>query len=237
MKLGVNVDHVATLRQARLVKYPNPLDAVLLAKEAGCDSIVIHIREDRRHAQEYDAWAIKRDVDIPLNLEMAVAPKIVEFALKLKPQQTTLVPERRQELTTEGGLDLVKGAKKISKVIDQLKAKKIIVSVFIDPKREQISMAKKIGADLIEINSGRYSEAKSVKDQNKEWQKIKEASKFAKDIGFFVACGHGLDYVNVKKIVEIKEIEELNIGHSIVSQAVLVGFKQAVREMMALIKK
>jgi len=237
MKLGVNVDHSATLREARCTHYPDPVVVALCAEYAGCDSIVVHLREDRRHIKERDVILIKEIIKIPLNLEMSVNKDIVEFALKLKPHQATLVPERRQELTTEGGLDLVKNYKKIERVVKRLKEKGIKVSLFIDPLKKQIELAKKMQADLVEINTGKYSEAKTKLQIEKEFKKIKEAAKFSKSYGFFVAAGHGLDYENVKKIVKIKEVEELNIGHSIICRALLVGIIPAVEEVLILLKK
>jgi pyridoxine 5-phosphate synthase len=237
MKLGVNVDHTATLREARKTLYPDPVVAALCAEYAGCHSIVVHLREDRRHIKERDVILIKETIKIPLNLEMSINKDIVNFALKIKPHQATLVPERRQELTTEGGLNLVKNYRRIEKVVKKLKEKGIKVSLFIDPLKRQIERAKKMGVDIIEINTGKYSEAKKLKSIEKEWIKIKEAARCAKKCGLFVAAGHGLDYENVKKIVKIKEIEELNIGHSIISRSLFVGIVVAVEEMLSLLKK
>ena len=236
MKLGVNVDHVATLRQARGTKYPDPVVAAMLAEYAGCNSIVVHLREDRRHIQERDVALIKEAIKIPLNLEMSTNKGIVDYAAKLKPQQATLVPEKRQELTTEGGLDLIKNYKKVERVVKALKEKGIKVSLFIDPSKAKVEKAKKIGADIVEINTGGYSEVKNSSAQDKELKKIKEVAKCAKGEGFFVAAGHGLDYENVKKIAAIKEIEELNIGHSIICRSVFVGIIAAVEEMLSLAK-
>jgi len=237
MKLGVNVDHTATLREARKTRYPDPVVAALLAEYAGCDSIVVHLREDRRHIKERDVILIKKAVKIPLNLEMSVNKGIVAFALEVVPAQATLVPEKRQELTTEGGLDLVKNLKKVEQAVKKLKKAGIKVSLFIDPVKTKIKTAKEIGADIIEINTAAFSEAKTPASSNKEAAKVKEAAKFAKAQGFFVAAGHGLDYENVKQIVKIKEIEELNIGHSIVSRAVCTGLVSAVEEMLSLMKR
>lgn len=237
MKLGVNVDHVATLRTARgTTKYPDPVTGALLAEYAGCDSIVAHLREDRRHVKERDVVMIKEMVKIPFNLEMSIAKEIVEFALCLKPDQVTLVPEKRQELTTEGGLDLVKGEKQITKVIEKFHREKIKVSLFIDPVLAQIKKAKEIGAEIIEINTGKFSEAKTKVSIDKQLEKIKKSACLAKNLGFFVAAGHGLNYETVKLVAKIKEIEELNIGHSIISQSIFVGISAAVEEMINLIK-
>jgi pyridoxine 5-phosphate synthase len=238
MKLGVNIDHIATLREARGTLYPDPVVGALLCEYAGCSSIVAHLREDRRHMKERDILFIKKAIKIPFNMEMSVNKDIVDFALKIKPEQSTLVPERRRELTTEGGIDLTNNNnyKKVEKAVKSLKQSGIIVSLFIDPNKKQIEKAKKIGADLIEFNTGKYSEAKSSSEVKKELLKVKQAAKFAKDLGFFVAAGHGLDYENVKAIVKIKEIEELNIGHSIICRSVFLGLVAAVEEMLKLIK-
>jgi len=237
VNLGVNVDHVATLRNARGTTYPEPVIAALCAEYAGCSSIVVHVREDHRHIKERDACLIKQAIKIPLNLEMSVNKTIVSFALALKPKQATLVPERRQELTTEGGLDLIKNGLKIEKVSRQLKTAGIAVSLFVDPVKNQIKLARSMGVSLIEINTGKYSESKNSSGFKRQLSKIKEAVNFAKSQGFSVACGHGLDYENIKPIVKIKGITEFNIGHSIVCRSVFVGFPLAVEEMLGLIEK
>jgi len=236
MKLGVNIDHIATLREARGTLYPDPVVGALLSEYAGCSSIVAHLREDRRHIKERDILFIKKAVKVPFNMEMSINKDIVDFALKIKPEQSTLVPERRQELTTEGGIDIVNkhNYKKVEKAVKALKEGGIAVSLFIDPDRRQIENAKKIGADLIEFNTGKYSEAKTAANVKKELLKIKHAAKFAKNLGFFVAAGHGIDYENAKEIIKIKEIKELNIGHSIICRSVFVGLVAAVEEMLEL---
>ena len=236
IKLGVNVDHVATLRQARkIVDYPNPSIAAALAQEAGADSIVAHLRKDRRHIKEDDLLAFKRILRIPLNLEMSTEKEIVDIACQILPQKATLVPERRQEITTEGGLDVAGQEKKIARVIEKLKQKSIEVSLFIDPKKNQIRAAQKLGAEAIEIHTGRFANAKTPQQKDKERQRIIEMSEFAKACGLFVAAGHGLNYQNVNEIAAIEFIEELNIGHSIISQAVFLGIKEAVKLMIKLI--
>jgi len=238
IKLGVNIDHIATLREARGTAYPDPVVGALLSEYAGCSSIVTHLREDRRHIKERDILFIKKAIKVPFNMEMSVNKDIVDFALNVKPEQSTLVPERRQELTTEGGIDLTNcnNYKKVEKAVERLKCGGISVSLFIDPNKRQIEKAKEIGANIVEFNTGKYSEAKSKKEFAKEFLKIKVAAKFAKELGFFVAAGHGLDYENVKDIVKIKEIEELNIGHSIICRSVFIGMVAAVEEMFKLIK-
>lgn len=235
VKLGVNIDHVATLRQARRGIEPEPAFAALIVQAAGADSIVAHLREDRRHIRERDLRILKEVVKIKLNLEMSVAGDIVEFACKLKPGQATLVPEKREELTTEGGLDAVSGFKRISKVADRLEKNGIGVSLFIDPDKRQILAAKKCGARMIELHTGSYAAAAGEKNQDKRLEELKMAARFAKDNGLSVFAGHGLDYYNVKRIAAIEEIEELNIGYSIISRAVIVGLERAVKEMKALI--
>lgn len=239
MKLGVNVDHVATLREARgTTRYPDPVLAALLVEYAGCDSVVVHLREDRRHIKERDVILIKEAVKIPLNLEMSVSKDIAGWALRIKPYQATLVPEKRKELTTEGGLNLLEknNYKKVKRVIKQLKEAGIKVSLFIDPDKRQIEAAKQTQAEHIEIHTGGFAEAKSLILRKKELKKIKEAAQQAKEMGFFVAAGHGLDYENVKEIAKIKYVEELNIGHSIICRSVFMGMVPAVEEMIELIK-
>ncbi len=237
IKLGVNVDHIATLRQARGTMYPDPVVAALLAEYAGADSVVTHLREDRRHIQERDVFLIKKALQVPLNLEMSVNRGIVDFACNLKPYLATLVPERRQELTTEGGIDLIVSYKKVSKAVKRLKEAKIKVSLFIDPVKKQVKAAKDLGVDNIEFNTGRFSESKSPSAADKQIEKIKKAAILAKSLGFFVAAGHGLDYENIKKIIKVKEIKEYNIGHSIISRAVFIGLVSAIEEMKAFLKK
>ncbi len=237
MKLGVNIDHVSTLREARGTFYPDPVAGALSAESAGCDSIVAHLREDRRHIKEKDIIGIKEAIKIPFNLEMSVNKNIVSFAQEICPYQATLVPERRQELTTEGGIDLLKNYKKVNNAIIKLKKSGIKVSLFIDPLIVQIKAAKDLGADIIEINTGRFSELKTARSLEAEIRKIKRAAVFSKKQGFFVAAGHGLDYENVKEVSRIMEIEELNIGHSIISRSVFIGIVPAVIEMFSLIGK
>ena len=233
--MGVNIDHVATLRQARKCVYPDPVVAVLLASRAGCDSIVAHLREDRRHIRERDIRLLGEALDIAFNLEMSIDEGVVREALRVTPEQSTLVPERRQELTTEGGLDLVRGGLRVGRAIARLKAKNIKVSVFLDPARNQIKLAHSLGADIVEINTGKYSQVKDPRAAGVELAKIKDAAGLAASLGFPVAAGHGLNYDNVKPIALIKAIGELNIGHAIISRAVFIGMAAAVEEMVGLI--
>ena len=235
--LGVNVDHVATLREVRRINYPSPVKAAVLAEMGGADSIVVHLREDRRHIKERDLFLLKEILEIPLNLEMSINEDIVKIACKVKPFQATLVPERRQELTTEGGLNVVKNFKRIKEVVEILKSKKIRVSLFIDPEKSQILKAKDTGADAVEIHTGRYAEASTQKRKEAELKKIRESALFSKKIGLHTFAGHGLNYVNVKPVACIPEIEELNIGHSIIARSVFVGMVEAVREMKHLLNE
>ena len=230
IRLGVNIDHVATVRQARRAKEPDPVAAAVLAELGGADGITVHLREDRRHIQDRDVFVLRDTVRTRLNLEMATYEEIVQIALKVKPDEATLVPEKRQELTTEGGLDVVAHADAVRSATDRLKAAGIPVSLFIDPDLEQIDMAKALGADAIEFQTASYSEA-AGKAVEGELAKLKTASAHAVARGLHVHMGHGLNYQNVKPVVRIAGVEELNIGHSIVSRAVLVGMDRAVREM------
>jgi len=230
-RLGVNVDHVATVRQARVARIPDPVEAAFLAEAAGCDGITIHLREDRRHIQERDLHILRRTVKTRLNLEMASTQEMVKIALDVKPDVITLVPERREELTTEGGLEVAMNMEYLKKVIRLLKDAEIRTSLFVDPDLEQVKASHRVGADIIEIHTGKFADAKTREEAEKEFEKILNAAKVARKLGIEVAAGHGLDYRNVKAITDIPEIQEVNIGHSIVARAVLVGMERAVREM------
>ena len=234
-RLGVNIDHVATLRQARRGDVPNPVWAAAAAEQAGCDGIVCHLREDRRHIQERDLWALKKVLRTPLNLEMAADPAIVKIALKVKPNQATLVPERRQELTTEGGLDLRKNRAGLQRTSHALQEKGIRVSLFIDPSPAQIDLAVGLGVPMVEFHTGRYAEARTKTAAARALQDLKKATRQAHSAGLIVAAGHGLDYENVAAVAAIPETEELNIGFSIIARGVEVGLHQAVGEMAALV--
>ncbi|MCX5701370.1 MAG: pyridoxine 5'-phosphate synthase [Candidatus Omnitrophica bacterium] len=236
MKLGVNIDHVATLREVRAGIEPEPVFAALICQAAGADSIVVHLREDRRHIKERDLYILKKVIKKKLNLEMSLASDIVRIACRVKPDQATIVPERRQEITTEGGLDVVSNYKKVKQVLGKLKKKNIAASLFIDPEKKQIDAAKKSGVKMIELHTGRYCSAREKKEQVKRFEELRIATEYAKKKGMHVFAGHGLDYYNVSRIARIKGIEELNIGYSIVCRAVLVGLDKAVREMRQLIK-
>lgn len=235
-KLGVNIDHVATVREARGVANPDPVEAAIICMDAGCDSIVCHLREDRRHIKDDDVWRLREVVKTRLNLEMSIAKDIVDIACKVRPEQATLVPEKRRELTTEGGLDVVKYAGKITEVIQKFNEKKIETSLFINPSKVQIDASKRAGASIIELHTGGYADARTETARLKELDKIKRSVGHAISIGLEVNAGHGLNYANVKDVANIKDINELNIGHSIVARAVMAGMRRAVEEMIGLIK-
>lgn len=232
--LGVNIDHVATLRQARGTRYPDPVKAALDAEEAGADGITLHLREDRRHIQERDVRLLRDLLQTRMNLEVALTPEMLAFAQEIRPEHVCLVPERREELTTEGGLDVLGQVPRIRDAIAALPASE--VSLFIDPDLQQIQAAKDSGAPVIELHTGRYAEAETQEAQAHELQRLARAVEFATGLGLVVNAGHGLHYHNVQPIAALPGINELNIGHAIVAQAVFVGFKQAVRDMAELIR-
>lgn len=233
--LGVNIDHVATVRQARLTYEPDPVWAGVLAELGGADGITLHLREDRRHIQDHDLYTMKKTVQVKLNLEMAAEAEMTGIALDVQPDQVSLVPEKREELTTEGGLDVITNSDRIVRCIDQLQEAGIEVSIFIDPDVDQIAAARNLGVQGVELHTGRYADATSAADQQAEYETLVKASEFSIEQGLKLHMGHGLTYRNVTKIASIPNVSELNIGHSIVSRAVLVGMEQAVREMKALI--
>ena len=234
--LGVNIDHVATVRQARGVTEPDPVAAAVLAELGGADGITIHLREDRRHIQDRDLRLLRQTIKTKLNLEMAATDEMVRIALEVKPEMCTLVPEKRQELTTEGGLDVRFNLEIVSGAVDRLQDGGISVSLFVDPDSDQIKAASKAGADCIEIHTGAFAEAREWKVQEQELIKIENAVKLAKKLGMGVNAGHGLNYTNIKKVASIGGIEEFNIGHAIISRALFVGLERAVREMVDLVK-
>jgi pyridoxine 5-phosphate synthase len=235
-KLGLNIDHIATVRQARGGVEPDPVTAAAIGELAGAEGITIHLREDRRHIQDRDLEILRMTVKTKLNLEMAATQEMTRIALKIKPDQVTLVPEKRQELTTEGGLDVILNAKLISDTVKRLRDGGIIVSLFVDPNQEQIKAANKTGADYIEIHTGRYAEATDWKSQEQELEAIDTAIKLARKVNLGVNAGHGLNYVNIKALASIGGIEEYNIGHSIISRAMLTGLDRAVKDMVELIR-
>jgi len=235
MILGVNVDHVATLRQARLGSEPEPAMAASLAVLGGAEGITVHLREDRRHINDRDLDILKRFVPVELNLEMAATKEILRIAVKTLPDMVTLVPEKRQELTTEGGLDVMQGKKIVSGAVKVLHDSGIRVSLFINPSEADVELSREIGADMVEIHTGRYSDEKG-EGRERELTRVIKAVKKALDVGLLTNAGHGLNYYNVSRIAEIEGLRGLYIGHSIVSRAVLVGLERAVREMKDLIR-
>ena len=236
VKLAVNVDHVATVRQARGTVEPDPVLAAGICELAGAEGIVVHLREDRRHIQDRDVQLLRRTVKTRLNLEMAATKEMIAIAADIRPDMVTLVPEKRRELTTEGGLDVQGSSKKIGLAISQLAKANIPVSLFIDPDENQIRAAGQAGAAFVELHTGRYCEAAGEEEQNREFDLIRDSAAAAAAAGLRVNAGHGLDYRNTRRIAALHDIEELSIGHAIISRAVLVGLDQAVREMLALVR-
>jgi len=234
--LGVNIDHVATVRQARRTIEPDPVWAAVLAELGGADGITLHLREDRRHIQDRDLRILKETVQVKLNLEMAAEDEIVQIALDVKPDQVSLVPEKRQELTTEGGLDVCGNRDRVKASADRLQSTGILVSLFIDPDPRQIEASKELGVDAVELHTGRYADATTQAAQDREYQTLIDTSQLVRDCGLVLHMGHGLTYRNVWRVAEIPGIHEFNIGHSIVARSILVGFERAVREMKALIE-
>ncbi len=236
-KLCVNVDHVATIRQARRTNEPDPVAAALIAERSGAIGITIHLREDRRHIQDRDLRLMREVVRGKLNLEMAPVDEMIKIALEIRPDQATLVPERREEITTEGGLDAAGQVGRLSQIIEPLSQAGILVSLFIDPDASQLEAAQELGVDYVELNTAAYSETKGWEDAAREIEILREAAERAHAMELGVHAGHGLTYLNVAPVVNLPHLEELNIGHSIVSHAVFAGFERAVREMAALVDR
>jgi pyridoxine 5-phosphate synthase len=236
MRLGVNIDHVATVRQARGTFEPDPVAAAFLCERAGASHVTIHLREDRRHIQERDLAILSEVVATGIDLEMAATPEMVEIAKKYEPVFVTLVPEKREELTTEGGLDVAGQVKRLAEVVSELKAAGIPVSMFIEPDEKQVNASVAAGAEIVEIHTGSYANA-AAEEQNRQRDRIADAARRASAAGLSVSAGHGLTYYNVAPVAAIPEIEELNIGHSIISRAIMVGMEKAVRQMIAVIKE
>jgi len=232
--LGVNIDHVATLRQARGTRYPDPVYAAALVEEAGADGITIHLREDRRHIIDRDVFVLRETLNTRMNLEMAVTEEMLEIAEKVKPEHVCLVPEKREELTTEGGLDVVGQEEKIRAACERLAAAGIEVSLFIDADQAQIDATVRCGAPVIELHTGAYADATTEAEQSGELARIREGARYAHEKGLIVNAGHGLHYHNVEQIAEIPHLNELNIGHGLIAHALFVGLKQAVVEMKQL---
>jgi len=235
-KLGINIDHVATLREARGGVFPDPIMAAIICEKAGCDSIVCHLREDRRHINDADVASLRKSVKTKLNLEMSVAKDIVRIACKIKPDQATLVPEKRQEITTEGGLDVDGNFSKVKSVVNALESRGIATSLFINPSKRQIEASARSGARIIELHTGNYANASTRAAKRKELSILKNAIVYALGMGIEVNAGHGLDYDNVKELARIGGINEFNIGHSIISRAIFTGIEKAVRQMVELVR-
>jgi pyridoxine 5-phosphate synthase len=236
MRLCVNIDHVATLRNARGGHEPDPAAAVAIVERAGADGIVCHLREDRRHMKDDDVKRLRKTISTKLDLEMAATPEIVGIALAIRPDLVTLVPEKRRELTTEGGLDVVRLKRSLANVIRRFHEREILVSMFIDPLNEQIEASKEIGADMIEIHTGEYANASSAAARARRLSQIRSMASFGKKLGLTVNAGHGLDYVNIKAIAAIDAVEEVSIGHALIARALLVGLSRAVEEMVRLVR-
>jgi pyridoxine 5-phosphate synthase len=234
-RLSVNIDHIATIRQARKGREPDPIAAAVIAELAGAEGIIAHLREDRRHVQDRDLRLLREVVQTKLNMEMAATDEMQRIAREIKPELSTLVPEKREELTTEGGLDVASRVDFLKSYINRLKEQGITVSLFVDPDERQIAASRKAGADWVEIHTGTYANARAERDREREILKIAETAKFASSLGLRVGAGHGLSYSNVRRIAAIPEVEELNIGHSIISRAALVGIGRAVRDMKRLL--
>ncbi|MFH1263364.1 MAG: pyridoxine 5'-phosphate synthase [Pseudomonadota bacterium] len=235
VKLGVNIDHVATLRQQRKGRYPDPVTAAAWAELGGADNITCHLREDRRHIQDRDLKVLRDTIQTELNLEMAATQEMLRTALEVKPEVVTLVPEKRQELTTEGGLDLVTHGESVGKAVGMLREAGLMVSLFVDPNPETIKLAHRTGAQAVEIHTGRYAEARKPDEKKRELARVLEAVTFATKLRLSVHAGHGLDYQNVEAVAQIRPIESFQIGFAIVSRALFVGLEEAVREMKRLI--
>lgn len=235
MRLAINIDHIATLRNARGGSSPDPVKAALICEEAGAVGIVCHLREDRRHIKDNDVQRIRATIKKKLDLEMAATKEIIGIAIKTKPDLVTLVPERRLELTTEGGLDVVAQKKYLSEVIKQFRQNNIPVSLFVDPTEAQVRASADIGTDMIEIHTGEYAEAKTESEVNEQYHRIQEVAKLGKSLRLGVNAGHGLDYKNVAAVAAIREIDEISIGHAVIVRALFIGLEQAVKEMIKLV--
>lgn len=236
MRFCLNVDHIATLRNARGENQPDPVTVALIAEQAGVDGIVVHLREDRRHINERDLRLLRELITTKLDLEMAAVPEIINIACDVQPELATLVPEKRLELTTEGGLNVIDNIEQVSAAVKQLHEAGIAVSLFIEPDINQINAAAEIGADIIEIHTGHYANAASEDEQLDELERVRIAAKQAKKLGLGVNAGHGLDYQNIKQFIEVQDIDEVSIGHAVIARAVVAGIKEAVEEMKRIIR-
>jgi len=237
IKLGINVDHVATLREARKIDIPDPIEAAVASEYAGCDSIVVHLRQDRRHIKDKDVYLLKETIRTRLNLEMSILPEIVDIALDITPHQVTFVPERRQEVTTEGGLDIKDNFDRIKEIVSTFHKKDIIVSLFIDPDETQIKYSADTEVKFVEFHTGQYVNAETEKEKKLKLNQLIKACEIAHFLDLKVNAGHGLNYRNVESITELPFLEELNIGHSIIARSIFVGIRQAVKEMLELLCK
>ena len=237
MRLGVNIDHIATIREARKISYPDPVDGALIVESAGADGITVHLRQDRRHIKERDVELLKRIVSTHLNVELSLNEEILGLILKIHPDACCLVPERVEEITTEGGLDIISNLGKVKKTAKRLKDEGIFTTIFIEPDENIIKRAPDCGADAVEINTGKYSETQNAQTKSREIERIQKAASLVRSLGLEVHAGHGLNYKNVSDIIKIPEIVELNIGHSIIGRAIFVGLENAVKEMLELVKK
>lgn len=236
IRLGVNIDHIATIRNARGGSHPDPIDGAILAQKNGADGITIHLREDRRHIRDEDLLRLKKHIKLPINLEMAATEEMLKIAIKTKPHAVCIVPEKRQEITTEGGLDLIKNQQNLAKIIKKIRQHKIRVSLFIDADFKQIDMAKKLQADIIEIHTGEFCNLIGV-EQNREFQKIKKCVEYASSLGLECHAGHGLNYQTAKKIAKIPQIYELNIGHFIIGEAIFEGLDKVIKKMKKILER
>ncbi len=237
MKLSINIDHIATLRQARRGDEPDPVIAASLCEHAGAEGIVCHLREDRRHINDRDVRLLRQTIKTKLDLEMAATEEIISIALDVVPDLVTLVPEKRQELTTEGGLNVTEHKKHLSTVIERFHAKNIAVSLFVDPVKSQLDTAAEIRSDMVELHTGEYANAKNDVERGPLLQNIQSMAEYGKELGMGVNAGHGLNYLNVTPVAAITAIDEMSIGHAVISRAVLVGLEQAVKEMLALVTR
>ena len=236
IRLGVNIDHVATIRNARGGSHPDPVAAAILAQKAGAEGITIHLREDRRHIRDEDLLRLKKEIKLPINLEMAATEEMLAIALKTKPNAVCIVPEKRREVTTEGGLDVIKYSKNLSEMIKKIRAKKIRVSLFIDANEAQIRQAKKIDADIVELHTGEFCHV-TANDRKAEFQKIKRCAELAVELGLECHAGHGLNYETAEIIAKIPQIVELNIGHFLIGEAVFEGFDKVIKKMKKVIAR
>lgn len=236
IRLGVNIDHIATIRNARGGSHPDPVDGAILAQKSGADGITIHLREDRRHIRDEDLLRLKKHIKLPINLEMAATEEMLKIAIKTKPHAVCIVPEKRQEITTEGGLDLIKNQQNLAKIIKKIRQHKIRVSLFIDADFKQIDMAKKLQADIIEIHTGEFCNLVGV-EQNHEFTKIKKCVEYASSLGLECHAGHGLNYQTAKKIAKIPQIYELNIGHFIIGEAIFTGLDKVIKKMKKILER